>query len=69
MAISRILYFCTFPETVLIARHTVAEGRTEIGSDASNSIKLPDRARVPPGLSHHRVVQGGIKPVSRQKMV
>ena len=28
----------------LIARHTVAEGRTEIGSDASNRIKLPDRA-------------------------
>jgi|RhiMethySRZTD1v2_1073278.scaffolds.fasta_scaffold11924_6 uncharacterized protein (DUF1684 family) len=28
----------------LIARHTVAEGRTEIGSDTSNSIKLPDRA-------------------------
>ncbi len=28
----------------LIARHTVAEGRTEIGSDASNHIKLPARA-------------------------
>ena len=29
---------------LLIARHTLAEGRTEIGSDASNGIKLPDRA-------------------------
>ena len=28
----------------LIARHSVAEGRTDIGSDASSSIKLPDRA-------------------------
>src|SRR5262245_34285148 len=28
----------------LIGRHTVAEGRTEIGSDASSGIKLPDRA-------------------------
>src|SRR5438876_4691868 len=28
----------------LIARHNVPEGRTEIGSDASNSIALPDRA-------------------------
>src|SRR5262245_54087870 len=28
----------------LIARHSVAEGRTEIGSDASSTIKLPDRA-------------------------
>ena len=28
----------------LIARHTVAEGRTDLGSDLSNRIKLPDRA-------------------------
>src|SRR6185295_294155 len=28
----------------LIARHNVREGRTEIGSDASNRIQLPDRA-------------------------
>src|SRR5579862_6482932 len=28
----------------LIARHDVPEGRTELGSDASNNIALPDRA-------------------------
>ena len=28
----------------LIARHNLAEGRTEIGSDASSTVKLPDRA-------------------------
>jgi hypothetical protein len=28
----------------LIARHDVPEGKTEIGSDASNAIALPDRA-------------------------
>jgi hypothetical protein len=28
----------------LIARHNVGEGRTEIGSDTSNTIPLPERA-------------------------
>jgi uncharacterized protein (DUF1684 family) len=38
----------------LIARHNVPEGRTEIGSDASNSIGLPSRAPKRVGVIERR---------------
>jgi uncharacterized protein (DUF1684 family) len=40
----------------LIARHDVPEGRTGIGSDASNAVALPDRAPKSAGALHR---QGG----------
>src|SRR6185369_5241075 len=38
----------------LIARHNVPEGRTAIGSDASNRIALPDRAPKRAGMIERR---------------
>src|SRR5258705_12782908 len=38
----------------LIARHNVPEGRAEIGSDASSSIKLPGRAPKRVGVIERR---------------
>lgn len=38
----------------LIARHNVPDGRTEIGSDASNNVELPGRAPKRVGVIDHR---------------
>jgi MlrC C-terminus len=48
----------------LIARHTVAEGRTEIGSDASNGIQLPGRAPQRVGAIERHGDKGTFEPAA-----